>query len=49
MGAADVTMPVVTGQTFMQVPETVLINFKNNLPFGMTGKDVMLYILQKLI
>src|ERR1700761_5205108 len=41
-------MPVVTGQTFIQVPETLHINFINNLPFGMMGKDVMLYILGKL-
>ena len=48
LGAADVVMPTVTGQTFMQVPETLLINFQNDLPFGMTGKDVMLYVMSKL-
>ena len=48
LGAADVVMPTVTGQTFMQVPETLLINFLNDLPFGMTGKDVMLYLMSKL-
>ena len=48
LGAADVVMPTVTGQTFMQVPETLLINFQNDLPFGMTGKDVMLFLMSKL-
>ena len=48
LGAADVVMPTVTGQTFMQVPETLLINFVNDLPFGMTGKDVMLFLMSKL-
>jgi homoaconitate hydratase len=46
--AIDVVMPVVTGQTFVQVPETLHINFKGTLPWGMSGKDVMLFILQKL-
>ena len=48
LGAADVVMPTVTGQTFFQVPETLLINFHNDLPFGMTGKDVMLYLMSKV-
>ena len=48
LGAADVVMPTVTGQTFFQVPETLLVNFVNDLPFGMTGKDVMLYLMQKV-
>ena len=48
LGAADVVMPTVTGQTFFQVPETLLINFTGDLPFGMTGKDVMLFIMRRL-
>ena len=48
LGAADVVMPTVTGQTFIQVPETLLIDFHNDLPFGMTGKDVMLYLMSKV-
>eukprot|EP00922_Rhytidocystis_sp_ex-Travisia-forbesii_P050650 GHVS01075249.1.p1 GENE.GHVS01075249.1~~GHVS01075249.1.p1 ORF type:complete len:700 (+),score=98.80 GHVS01075249.1:54-2153(+) len=46
MGAADVAMPLVTGTTWLKVPETVLIEFKGRLPFGMVGKDVMLYLLK---
>jgi len=47
MGAADVVMPLVTGQTWLRVPETVLIEFTGHLPRGMVGKDVMLWILHK--
>lgn len=38
MGAADVLLPVVTGQTWMEVPETVLIDFRGDKPFGIMGK-----------
>eukprot|EP00922_Rhytidocystis_sp_ex-Travisia-forbesii_P050649 GHVS01075248.1.p1 GENE.GHVS01075248.1~~GHVS01075248.1.p1 ORF type:complete len:575 (+),score=77.04 GHVS01075248.1:217-1941(+) len=46
MGAADVAMPLVTGTTWLKVPDTVLIEFTGRLPFGMVGKDVMLYLLK---
>ncbi|GAB9465453.1 hypothetical protein Gpo141_00002860 [Globisporangium polare] len=45
LGAADVVMPLVTGETWIKVPETVLIEFVGNPPVGMGGKDVMLYTL----
>lgn len=48
MGAADVLMPVLTGQTWIKVPETILIELKGDLTFGLTGKDVMLWILKEL-
>eukprot|EP00922_Rhytidocystis_sp_ex-Travisia-forbesii_P050643 GHVS01075242.1.p1 GENE.GHVS01075242.1~~GHVS01075242.1.p1 ORF type:complete len:575 (+),score=91.47 GHVS01075242.1:119-1843(+) len=46
MGAADVAMPLVTGTTWLKVPETVLIEFRGKLAPAMVGKDVMLYILK---
>eukprot|EP00921_Rhytidocystis_pertsovi_P026454 GHVQ01042673.1.p1 GENE.GHVQ01042673.1~~GHVQ01042673.1.p1 ORF type:complete len:601 (+),score=53.31 GHVQ01042673.1:464-2266(+) len=46
MGASDVTMPLVTGTSWLKVPETVLIEFHGKLPWGMVGKDVMLLILK---
>eukprot|EP00475_Leptophrys_vorax_P023771 TRINITY_DN3267_c0_g1_i4.p1 TRINITY_DN3267_c0_g1~~TRINITY_DN3267_c0_g1_i4.p1 ORF type:complete len:1474 (-),score=457.33 TRINITY_DN3267_c0_g1_i4:80-4501(-) len=48
MGAADVLMPVLTGQTWIKVPETILIDLQGELAPGMTGKDVMLWILKEL-
>ncbi|KAG0330121.1 hypothetical protein BGZ99_007983 [Dissophora globulifera] len=40
LGAADVVMPLVTGETWFKVPETP--------PFGIGGKDAILYVLQQL-
>ncbi|KAG6610431.1 Aconitate hydratase [Phytophthora cinnamomi] len=48
LGAADVVMPLVTGETWIKVPETVLIEFVGTPPMGMGGKDVMLYTLGQL-
>eukprot|EP00164_Ancoracysta_twista_P004462 GFYU01006019.1.p1 GENE.GFYU01006019.1~~GFYU01006019.1.p1 ORF type:complete len:837 (-),score=296.81 GFYU01006019.1:127-2313(-) len=48
LGAADVVMPLVTGETWFKVPETCQINFVGETPFGIGGKDVMLYTLGKL-
>lgn len=45
LGAADVVMPLVTGQTWIRVPETLKVEFVGTPPFGMGGKDVMLYTL----
>lgn len=48
LGAADVVMPLVTGETWFKVPETVEIRFVNAPPFGIGGKDAILYVLQQL-
>eukprot|EP00127_Corallochytrium_limacisporum_P007138 Clim_evm11s243 gene=Clim_evmTU11s243 len=48
LGAADVVMPLVTGETWIKVPETVKIEFTGEPAFGVTAKDVMLYTLGKL-
>ena len=40
LGAADVLMPVLSGQTWMRVPETILIELTGDLAFGLTGKDL---------
>ncbi|PSN73393.1 aconitase iron-sulfur domain-containing protein [Corynespora cassiicola Philippines] len=44
-GAADVVMPMVTGETWFRVPEVCRINFVGSLPYGTSGKDVILHIL----
>lgn len=48
LGVADVTMPLVTGETWFRVPETVEIRFINKPRPGLGGKDVILYILKEL-
>ncbi|KAK8081097.1 hypothetical protein PG997_008915 [Apiospora hydei] len=48
LGAADVTMALVTGETWFRVPEVVEIRFEGRPPRGVGGKDVILYVLQQL-
>jgi homoaconitase/3-isopropylmalate dehydratase large subunit/3-isopropylmalate dehydratase small subunit len=48
LGAADVVMPLVTGETWFKVPETVEIRFVGRPPFGIGGKDIILYVLGEL-
>ncbi|RWA08597.1 hypothetical protein EKO27_g6512 [Xylaria grammica] len=47
MGVADVVMPLITGQTWFAVPETVSIRFIGRPPRGIGGKDTILYILKE--
>lgn len=48
LGVADVLLPLVTGETWFKVPETVEIRFINEPKLGLSGKDVILYILKEL-
>ncbi|KAK4958728.1 hypothetical protein LTR10_003524 [Elasticomyces elasticus] len=48
LGVADVTLSLVTGQTWIKVPETVEIRFINKPPPGLGGKDIILHVLKKL-
>jgi len=48
LGVADVTLPLVTGETWIKVPETIEIRFINSPRAGIGGKDVILYILKEL-
>ncbi|KAH8551601.1 3-isopropylmalate dehydratase [Umbelopsis sp. PMI_123] len=45
LGAADVLFPLVTGETFFQVPEVVKIELVSKPNFGIGGKDIILHIL----
>lgn len=46
LGGADVAVAAITGQTWITVPEEVLVTYRGALPFGITGKDVVLKTLQ---
>jgi homoaconitase/3-isopropylmalate dehydratase large subunit len=48
LGVADVTLPLVTGETWIKVPETVEIRLINKPRPGLGGKDIILYILKEL-
>lgn len=47
MGASDTCMPLITGRTWLQVPEVIQIKFIGEPSFGIVGKDVILHILNK--
>ncbi|KAL7947516.1 aconitase iron-sulfur domain-containing protein [Trichoderma barbatum] len=48
LGAADVTMGLITGETWFKIPEVVKIEFVGQPSRGIGGKDVILYVLQQL-
>ncbi|KAF7156298.1 hypothetical protein CNMCM5623_009691 [Aspergillus felis] len=48
LGAADVTLPLVTGETWFKVPESINIRLLGVPKPGIGGKDIILYILQQL-
>lgn len=48
MGNTDVVIQLVTGETYIQVPEVVRINLVGKPPRGIGGKDVILGILGQL-
>ena len=45
LGAGDVVLPLVTGQTWLSVPEVVLIEFVGEPRFGIGGKDIILHVM----
>ncbi|TVY33726.1 putative aconitate hydratase, partial [Lachnellula cervina] len=48
LGVADVTVPLITGETWFKVPESVNIRFVGKPSPGIGGKDTILYILKEL-
>ena len=48
LGGADVTAAMVLGQTWLEVPEAIAVEYQGKLPFGLTGKDVILRTLGAL-
>ena len=48
LGGADVCIAMVLGETWIQVPEAIQVNYRGRLPFGLTGKDVILKTLGEL-
>lgn len=48
LGATDATLPLVTGETWFKVPESINVHLTGEPRPGIGGKDVVLYILQQL-
>ncbi|MFW9831694.1 MAG: 3-isopropylmalate dehydratase large subunit [Candidatus Thorarchaeota archaeon] len=48
IGATDMAIGLATGQLWFRVPDTLRINLTGRLPTRVMGKDVMLYLLNKL-
>lgn len=48
LGGADVCIAMVLGETWIQVPDAIQVVYDGALPFGLTGKDVILQTLGEL-
>lgn len=48
VGSTDMILQLITGETYLEVPEIVRINFINKPPLGISGKDVILGVMRKL-
>lgn len=48
LGAADVAMSLLTGVSWVKVPESIRIQLVGKPAFGIGGKDVILHILGEL-
>lgn len=42
LGGADVTVAMTLGESWIEVPEAIAVEFQGKLPFGIGGKDVIL-------
>jgi aconitate hydratase/homoaconitate hydratase len=45
LGGADVVAAMVQGEGWLEVPEAVAVDFHGRLPFGISGKDLILEVL----
>ncbi len=48
LGGADIAIAMVLGRSWIQVPEAIRVHYAGRLPFGLTGKDVILKTLGQL-
>lgn len=48
LGGADITAAMVLGQSWLEVPEAIAVEYEGELPFGIGGKDVILKTLGDL-
>jgi len=48
LGGADVTAAMILGQTWIEVPEAIAVEYNGAAPFGVGGKDIILRTLGAL-
>lgn len=48
LGGADITAAMVLGESWIEVPEAIAVEYEGELSFGIGGKDVILETLGKL-
>lgn len=48
IGATEMLGVLVTGEIWLKVPETILLQWRNRFPDGVAAKDVMLFLCAKL-
>jgi 3-isopropylmalate dehydratase small subunit len=48
LGGADITAAMVLGETWLEAPEAIAVDYEGTLPFGIGGKDVILRTLGTL-
>jgi len=48
LGGADITVAMTLGETWLEVPEAIAVDYEGEVPFGITGKDVILRTLGAL-
>ncbi len=48
LGGADITVAMVLGASWIEVPEAIAVDYSGQLPFGLSGKDVILRTLSLL-
>src|SRR5690606_4150378 len=48
LGGADITAAMVLGESWIEVPDAIAVDYVGELPFGIGGKDVILETLGQL-
>jgi aconitate hydratase/homoaconitate hydratase len=48
LGGADVTAAMVLGETWLEVPEAIAVEYVGTPAFGVGGKDIILHTLERL-
>ncbi|MCA9537697.1 MAG: 3-isopropylmalate dehydratase [Myxococcales bacterium] len=48
LGGADITVAMVLGESWIEVPEAIAVDYVGAVPFGLTGKEIILRTLGEL-
>lgn len=48
LGGADITVAMVLGESWIEVPEAIAVEYVGDIPFGLTGKEIILKTLGDL-